>query len=263
MTGPGIPANPLRVLFADDVTAANAWVSSNSAYAAEVLSHAGYDAVTIDCQHGMFGVGDAVTLLQAVSAGPAVPMARTPSLDAATIGKLLDAGALGIVCPGIDTAEQGRAFVAACRYPPRGRRSFGPARGLLVGGPNYVDTADDLVLAWAMVESATALDNLDEILAVDDLDGVYVGPNDLAMSLGERPGGGEPSGPVLAALTRVVGSAHEAGRLAGAFCAHLPTARALAEMGYNLITPGNDVFLLREAAVRRIAALREGEAGDG
>src|ERR1700737_1575156 len=122
--------------------AVTAWVSIDSPYLAEVLSYCGYDAVTIDLQHGMFGLDGAIALLQAVSAGPAVPMARCPSHDHSTIGKLLDAGAFGIVCPAIDSAVEAAAFVSACRYPPTGRRSFGPSRGLLYGGPDYVEHAD-------------------------------------------------------------------------------------------------------------------------
>src|SRR6185312_4258289 len=122
------------------------WLSTDSPYLAEVLSYGGYEAVTVDLQHGMYGIDRAVTLLQAVSAGPAVPMARCPSADTATIGKLLDAGAYGIVCPSVDTVEQAVAFVRACRYPPVGTRSFGPSRGLLYGGPDYVDRADETVL---------------------------------------------------------------------------------------------------------------------
>lgn len=248
--------NRLRDLFASGTTAINAWVSGDGRYLSEVLSHAGFDAVTVDVQHGMFDVGAAVGLLQAVSAGPAVPMARCATLDAAQIGKLLDGGAYGIICPAVDTAEQCRDFVAACAYPPRGRRSFGPARGLLYGGADYLGAADDTILTWAMVESAAALDNLDDILTTPGLDGVYVGPNDLALSLGEPAGQPAPSPRVLEALETIATAARAAGRLSGVFSADLPTACRLVDLGYDLVTPGNDVQLLREAATRRIAALR-------
>jgi 4-hydroxy-2-oxoheptanedioate aldolase len=238
-------------------TAVCGWLSVDSPYLAETLSYSGYDAVTVDLQHGMFGLDRAVSLLQAVSAGPAVPLARCPSPEPSTIGKLLDAGAYGIVCPSVDSAEQAAAFVRACRYPPTGARSFGPSRGLLYGGPDYVDQADDTVLTWAMIESAAALDALDAILATPGLDAVYVGPNDLALSLGERPGGAL-SAPVLAALELVATRARAAGRWAGAFAADAATARRQAEMGYHLVTPGNDVGILREAVAERVAAVRGG-----
>ncbi|MDQ2738335.1 MAG: aldolase/citrate lyase family protein [Actinomycetota bacterium] len=249
-------ANRLRELFESGTPSVSAWLSIDSPYLAEVLSYAGYDAVTVDLQHGMYGLDSAVSLLQAVSAGPAVPMARCPSHDAATIGKMLDAGAYGIICPGVDTAEQATAFVSACRYPPAGQRSFGPSRGLLYGGSDYVEHADRTVLTWAMIESVVALGNLDAILATPGLDGVYVGPNDLALSLGEVPGQNKLPPRTAATVERVAAAAREAGRWAGIFCADPHVARQMIQMGYGLVTPGNDAGLMRQAAAERIAIVR-------
>ncbi len=248
--------NRVRELISARTTVVNAWVSCDSPYLAEVLSYAGYDAVTIDLQHGMFGMDRALNLLQGVSAGPAVAMVRCTQLDPAEIGKLLDAGAYGLVCPSIDTAEQCAALVAACRYPPTGRRSYGPARGLMYGGPDYLTRADDTVQVWAMVESAAALDNLEAIVAVPGLDGVYVGPNDLALSLGVAPSATPIAPEVDTALARILAAAHGAGVAAGAYCADIDMALRLAADGFDLVTPGNDVVLLREGATRRLAALR-------
>ena len=248
--------NALHALFAEGATAVNGWLSNDSPYVAETLSYAGFDAVTVDLQHGMFGLDAAVRLLQAVSAGPAVPMARCPSLDAAVIGKLLDAGAYGIICPDVDTAEKAERFVAACRYPPVGSRSFGPARALLYGGSDYAEHADDTVLTWAMVESRTSLANLASILGVPGLDGVFVGPNDLALSLGLPPGRSPLQPELDEALLRVVAAAHSAGCLAGVFSWDAATSRRLAEAGYDLVTPGNDLTVLRQASAERIAVVR-------
>jgi 4-hydroxy-2-oxoheptanedioate aldolase len=255
-----VRSNTLREVLEAGRVAVCGWISSDSAYAAEVLSHAGYDTVTVDVQHGMFGVDRAVTLLQAVSAGPAMPMARVPSLDPPVIGKLLDAGAYGIICPAVDTAEQATAFVRAMRYPPTGERSYGPSRGLLYGGPDYSERADETVLAWAMVESATALQNLEAILAVPGLDGVYVGPNDLALSLGERPGSVRPPARTWAALVHIAERAAAAGVFAGVFTLDAAVGAELAALGYGLVTPGNDVAILRAAAADRVATVR-GTAG--
>ena len=189
-------------------------MSADSPYLAEMQSYCGYDAVTVDLQHGMFGPGRAVTLLQAVSAGPATPLARCPSHDPATIGKLLDAGAYGIICPAVDDAAQAAAFVRACRYPPTGTRSFGPSRGLLYGGPDYLALADETILTLAMVESAESLSNLEEILDTPGLDGIYVGPNDLALSLGEVPAQAQPPPKVADALARIAEATNAAGRWA-------------------------------------------------
>ena len=248
--------NRVRELAARGEVVVNAWLSSDSRYAAEALSHAGYDAITVDLQHGMFGVDAAIGLLQAISAGPAMPMARCPSLDPPLIGKLLDAGAYAVICPSIDTRAQAEAFVAACRYPPTGLRSFGPSRGLLYGGPDYTASADDTVMAWAMVESAAALAAVDEIAATPGLDGIYVGPNDLALSLGDTPGLSVLPDAVEAALARVLASAHAAGVLAGVFCADPAVARRLASLGWDLVTPGNDVGNLKRAALQDLAVVR-------
>ena len=253
-------ANGLREALTAGRPAVTGWVSVDSPYVAEVLSYAGFDAVVVDVQHGMFGLDRAVTLLQAVSAGPATPMARCPSLDQATIGKLLDAGAYGIICPAVDTAAQAADLVSFCRYPPGGNRSFGPSRGLLYGGPDYADHADHTILTWAMIESVPALDNLDAILATPGLDGVYVGPNDLALALGERPGQAHPAAAVTEALVRVSAAAHAAGRWAGVFCSDPHTARRMIELGYDLVTPGNDVGVLRQASAERIAIVRGAQA---
>lgn len=232
----------------------SAWVSSDSAYAAEVLSHVGYDAVTIDCQHGMFDRGDAVALLQAVAAGPALPMARVDQLDRAAIGKLLDGGAWGIVCPTVETVEQCRAFVDACRYPPDGTRSHGPARGLLVGGPEYAAKANELVMTWASIESPGAAEQLDRMVDVAGLDGIYVGPSDMALAMGETPG--VPfSDRLVEMISNIATVVRQAGLAAGIFCPEPSLAEPLVNMGYNLITPGNDMHLLKAAAQRNIDAV--------
>jgi 4-hydroxy-2-oxoheptanedioate aldolase len=116
-----------------------------------------------------------------------VPLARPSRNDFAEIGKLLDAGAYGVILPMIDTAEDARRLVDAVRYPPRGRRSFGPARGLLYGGADYAERADDELLAFAMIETSQGLANLDAIAAVEGLDGLFIGPTDLSLALGVPP----------------------------------------------------------------------------
>ena len=249
-------ANTLKTLMDSGVVTINGWVSGDSPYLAEVLSYSGLDSVTIDLQHGMFGLDGAVRLIQAVSAGPAIPLARCSELNPAQIGKLLDAGAYGIICPSVDTAEQAIALVTACTYPPQGSRSFGPSRGLLYGGPDYVAEAGSTILVIAMIESATALANLEAIVAVPGLSGVYVGPNDLALSLGEAPGEWPLSPRMLDAVTRIVATAHAAGLKAGIFCGDGAIARDCAELGYDLVTPANEAGILRQSVAERIEIIR-------
>lgn len=250
---------PNRVgdLLDDGTVALNAWCASGSAYLAEVLGHCGYDAVTIDLQHGMLGVESTIACLQAVSATPAVPFVRCRSNDAEDIGHLLDAGAYGVICPAVNDADAAARLVAACRYPPAGRRSFGPARGLLYGGADYVRGANKTVLAIAMIESPTAIANLDEILTVPGLDGVYVGPNDLAVSAGwPLLGEGTPGRELGDAIRHISRSARQRSVSAGIFAPTAEQAVIFASWGYRLITPGNDVGLLRAEATRRLGVVR-------
>lgn len=252
--------NTLTQRLATGHTAVCSWLSIDSPYLAEQLSYAGFDAVNIDLQHGMFGLDAAVNLLQAVSAGPATPLARCPSHDPAIIGKLLDAGAYGIICPAVNTAVQAAAMVAACKYPPNGIRSFGPSRGLLYGGADYFEHADATVLTWVMIESRPALDNLESILATPGLDGVFVGPNDLALALGEQPGQRVAPPKTMAALQRISIAARAAGRYAGIFCTDGQIAHQMAELGFGLVVPGNDAGMLKQIAADRIAAARGSRA---
>lgn len=234
--------------------AVNAWVSSGSGLAAEVLSYAGFDSVTIDAQHGMFGRDSVVALLQAVSAGPATPLVRPTSVDAAEIGWLLDAGAYGIIAPSVDTPELARELVAACLYPPQGRRSFGASRGVLYGGSDYLTEMATTIMPWAMIESRSAVEHLEEIVATPGIYGVYLGPNDLALDLGLTPGGliGEQ---VAEIAHRMVALAGRHGVRTGLFCTDGAEAAHWAEAGFDLVTPGNDMSYLRSAAATRIAEI--------
>jgi 4-hydroxy-2-oxoheptanedioate aldolase len=244
----------LREILDGDGVAVNGWLTVESPYLAETLSHCGFDSITVDVQHGMFDLGGAIALLQGVALGDAVPLARTPSLDASVIGKLLDAGAQGIICPGVDTAAEAAELVAMCAYPPRGIRSFGPARANLAARDDYAQTARPMT--WAMVESAPAMENLEEIVRVDGLDAVFVGPNDLALALGAAPGTVDPPAVVLEALHRIVTAAHEERIWAGVFCSNGTVARRMAGLGFDLVTPGGETALVRAAALREIALSR-------
>jgi len=250
-------SNRLGELLAAGELATNAWVSTGDPYAAEVLGHCGFDSVTIDLQHGMFGIESAIRCLQAVSATPSVPIVRCRSNDAGDIGHLLDAGAYGVICPNVDTVEAAERFVAACRYPPAGRRSYGPSRGLLYGGVDYAVHADDTVLAIAMIESRAAVEHLDAILDVGGLDAIYVGPNDLSVDAGWGPLAGDITDRLAERLQHISGRASATGMPVGIFASTVEQGVQFDSWGYRLITLGNDVGLLRAESARRLAALRQ------
>jgi 4-hydroxy-2-oxoheptanedioate aldolase len=248
--------NTVRETWGRGGTAINAWLAIPSGYSAEVVGNSGFDVVTVDMQHGMIGFDAALAMFQAISATPAVPFARVQRNDPALIMHLLDAGAYGLICPMVSTAEQAAAFASACRYPPAGVRSFGPARGMLYGGPDYFQKADDEIVALAMIETAEGLENLEAIVATPGLDGIYVGPNDLCLALGVAPNAESPEPVVTRALARIVEACRKAGKVAGIFCSGGEAAARRAEEGFALVTPGNDANLLGKAAREAVAAAR-------
>lgn len=249
--------NRVRRLWAEGRGAVTAWLTMANSYNAELYAAEDFDAVTIDTQHGMIGIQQAVEMLQAVTTGDAAPFARVPWNDPAAIMKMLDAGAYGIVCPMINSAEECRRFVGACRYAPTGYRSFGPARGVLHGGPDYFEHANATVVTLAMIETRQALDNLAEIVAVPGLDGVYIGPNDLAISLGCAPSGEPVEKPVIEAVDTILRVGKAAGVRVGIHCPSGESARRRLDQGYDFIAIANDARLLSAAAKRELAAVRK------
>lgn len=249
--------NRLRHLLAKGASITNAWLSIPSGYLAEGAGHQGFDSVTVDLQHGLIGFESAVTMLQAISATPAVPLVRAPSNDTVAIMHLLDAGAYGVICPMVSTAEQTQHFVSACRYPPDGNRSFGPARGKLYGGPDYFDHANAEVMAIPMIETAQALENIDDILAVPGVDMIYVGPNDLALDLGERPGAELEGGATTKAIAHILARAKAAKVATGIFCGSATVAQDRLRQGFDLVTPGNDFALLMQAMSEAVAVTNQ------
>jgi len=231
-------ANSVRTRLAASQAVVNGWLSIGSSYSAEGVGHSGVHAVTVDLQHGMLDFSDALVMMQAISATPATPMVRVPDLDPAKIMHLLDAGAYGIICPMISTPEQTKTLVDACRYPPLGNRSFGPSRGILYGGPDYVAKANETVMAIPMIETAEAVDRIEEILNVEGVDMVYLGPNDMAFALDRHVDHPRPKSE--AALLHVLEAATRRGIPVGIFCADGDDARKRIEQGFRLVTPGND-----------------------
>ena len=256
--------NEVRLRWLRGEAAVCGWLSMGNAYAAEVVGWCGVDCVVVDLQHGMADVQSMIGMLQAISATPATPFVRVPSLDPPLLMKALDAGAYGVICPMVDDAAQARALVEATRYPPRGLRSFGPARGLLYGGDDYFAQADDTIVRLAMVETAPGLDNVEAICAVDGIDGIFVGPNDLGLALGKGVSG-DPTDPVVrAAIARCVAAAKAVGKHVGIFCPSGAVAARCISEGFDLIVPNSEVNLMKAAMTAEAKRAREpakGEAG--
>ena len=233
----------------------NAWLSIPSSYSAEGMGHAGFHSVTVDMQHGMIGFSDALHMLQALSSTPAVPFVRVRQMDPTAVMQALDAGAYGVICPMVSTPAQTQELVAACRYMPQGNRSFGPARGLLYGGPSYVEHANATVMPIPMIETPEAVQNIDAILAVEGIELIYIGPNDMALTHDGRVTGPRPR--AEAAIAHVLARARAVGIAAGIFCADAAEAQRRLDQGFALVTPGNDMGMLQRAAVAAVTALAD------
>jgi 4-hydroxy-2-oxoheptanedioate aldolase len=225
----------------------NAWLSIPSTVTAEITGKQDFDSVTIDLQHGLNDYQAALGLLQALAASGATPMARVPWLEPGIIGKLLDAGALGIICPMVNTAADAEAFVRYANYAPRGCRSFGPTRAALVYGADYAKQADDAIVTLAMVETAEALGNVRHIVATPDLTGVYIGPSDLSLSMGYEPKLDHDEPAVLNAIARILDAAKEAAVKAGIHCLTPAYAKRMIAEGFDLVTLSSDVRIYAAA----------------
>ncbi len=248
--------NKLRSLWNEGATAVNAWLGIPSTVTAEIVSRQGFDAITVDLQHGITDYSSAVPMLQAISASDATPMARVPWLEPGIIMKLLDAGALGIICPMINTPADAERFVRYCRYAPEGERSFGPVRAGLVHGPAYARQANESIVTLAMIETGQGLANVAEIVRTPGLTGVYIGPSDLGLSLGYEAKLDQTEPVVVDAIKRILEAARDAGIRAGIHCLAPAYAREMLGLGFDLVTLGTDIRLFTAAYADAMRALR-------
>jgi len=248
--------NKLKKLRKEGKIALNAWLTIPNAWTAEIMAHAGFDAITIDMQHGLADYQTALSMLQAISTTDAVPLARVPWNEPITIMRLLDAGVYGLICPMVNSREEAEAFVGACRYPPLGFRSYGPIRANLYAGDDYFENANETVTTLAMIETAQALENIEEIITTPGLDGVYIGTVDLSISMG-LAGFGDLNDPKLQnALNTIMKQVVKHNRIAGIHASTPENAAKLSEQGFHLITPVNDTKLLRDAAKNALEETR-------
>jgi 4-hydroxy-2-oxoheptanedioate aldolase len=256
--------NNVREAWAAGKAVVNGWLAIPNSFSAETMAHAGWDSITIDMQHGIVDYQAAVTMLQAISTRDVTPLARVPWLEPGIIQKMLDAGTYGIICPMVNSRAECEAFVGACKYFPVGHRSVGPTRAALYGGPDYQKHANDTVLAIAMIETTEALANLDAILSTPGLDGVYVGPSDLSLTMGFEPKLDQEEPKVVEALGTIVDACERHGLSAGIHCGTPAYARKMIERGYRLVTIASDARIMAAAAKAAVDATRGAErAGTG
>ncbi|MEX2542894.1 MAG: aldolase/citrate lyase family protein [Trueperaceae bacterium] len=229
----------------------NGWLSIPSPIVAEVMARQGFHSICIDMQHGLIDYGDCVSMLQAIGQTDAFPLVRVPSNDEASLMRVLDAGAQGVIVPLVDTASDAARAVAACRYPPLGRRSFGPTRAAMVSGPEYHLRANDKVLVFAMIETSSGLENIYEIVRTPGLDGVYIGPSDLSYALGLEPQSDNEDPKHVEAVRRIVAACRSCSLIVGIHCGGPEFAKRALGAGADLVTVASDINCLRAEAGRR------------
>lgn len=232
-----------------------AWFFMPGSLHAEIIAHAGFDWALVDMQHGCMGYETAVEMIRAIDLAGISPTVRVPWNEPGIIGSMLDAGAMGIVAPMIQNAEECRQLVHACRYPPAGGRSLGPIRVGAHQGMGYVPTANKKVSVIPMIETREALEAVEEIAAVPGVDALFVGPFDLSMALGLRPGDNDGEPAFDAALKRVNDAARANG-IATAVMSTPDLAPRRAEQGFQMISVFSDAPVLGHVAKSAVDAAR-------
>ncbi len=251
-----MPKNPLKAAWAEGRTAFGLWSVVPGSIGAEILAGSGVDYVCVDQQHGVIDYDSAVPMFQAIRAEGAAPITRVLSNDPFLIMKALDAGAWGVIVPLVGSAEDAARAVSACRYPPRGIRSYGPVRAARVIGSSDPEDLAGGVLCIVMVETREGLERVEEIAATPGLDGIYIGPTDLALSLGLHPTLDVREGEHARAIERIRVACHRNGIAAGIHTASGEGAREHAEAGFDMVTVAADATLLGSAARREVSAAR-------
>ncbi len=233
--------NKIKQMMQQGKPVINGWLQIPSTVSTEVMSQQNWDSLTIDLQHGLIDYSNALTMLQTISSTEITPLARVNWNEPGQIMKILDAGSYGVICPMVNNKKEAEKFVQACMYPPDGYRSFGPIRGLIYGGSDYPKHSNDELLKLAMIETKESLENLDEIMSVSGLDGIYIGPSDLSLALGEEPGFDKNKNTkAYSEICRILEHAKKNNIFAAIHNGTAEYALNMIELGFNLVTVGSD-----------------------
>lgn len=250
--------NPLNEIWARGEPVLNAWCSIGNPFSAEIMASQDFDSITIDGQHGALDYSSILPMMQAMKASGKVLMARVPWRDPTWVMKFLDAGAMGIICPMVNSAEEAAEFVSYMRYPPHGQRSWGPTRAAFAY-PGYSQEINEAVLAFAMIETAEAMANLDEIAATPGLDGLYVGPADLSIGISQGrlgPGFDRTEPEVIEAIGKISEAAKRNGIHAVLHCGTPEYAAGAVDWGYDMFTVSSDARFLNAGAADAVTRFR-------
>src|SRR6201996_5552743 len=232
----------------------NAWLAIPSGFSAEVMAQCGWDSVTVDIQHGVQDYQSMVQCFQAMDKHPITPLVRVPWNEPGIIGKCLDGGAWGIISPMCNSAAEAKALADACMYPPLGKRSNGPIRAAAYGvASSYQTIANDEVLVIPMIETQEGIDNIDEILSVPGISGIYIGPSDMGLALGMIPTRDREEPLILGIYEKLLASCKKHGKFAGLHNGTGTYAGRMIQMGFRFVTIANDSGLMARAARSEVA----------
>ncbi|WP_062205916.1 HpcH/HpaI aldolase family protein [Demequina salsinemoris] len=235
------------------------WSSIPDLSVAELVAGLPYDYVCIDLQHGVATFSELPGMLQAMRAAGRAPVVRVPWNEPASIMRALDTGAVGVVVPMVNSAEEAAAAVSACRFPSTGKRSWGPMWGYVRSDGALPPAEQDAqALCLVMIETANGVDALEEIVATPGLDGVYIGPNDLALACGYGRSTYREDPDLEALIQRIVTACREAGIAAGLHCSDPEMAQHWAERGATMLTIAQDTGLLMDAGIEALLQVRGG-----
>lgn len=237
-------------------TTLNGWLAIPEGFSAEIMAHQGFDSLTIDMQHGVHDYLKAVDLLRAINTTKTQTLVRVPWLDPAHIMKILDAGVSGIICPMINNKQEAEKLVEYSYYPPMGKRSFGPIRAKFVYEGDYAKNANDSLLIIAMIETKEALDNLEDILSVEGLDAVYIGPADLSLNLGYKPQFDQTEPFILDTIKHILKTAKKYNKYAGIHNGSVEYALKMKDLGFDFVTIGSDANFMIKAASDVVSAFK-------
>jgi 4-hydroxy-2-oxoheptanedioate aldolase len=255
-----IPAFTLAKRLRAGETVFSGWCGLPYPIVAETIGRDGFAAVTLDGQHGLWDVGAIISAIAALRQAGAAPIVRVPVADFALVSRALDFGAEGIIAPMINTIADARALAAAAKFPPLGERSWGPHRATtladLADQSIYLREANDHLITLAMVETRTALQNLDAIIATPGIDGVFLGPSDLSIALSDGRQIDPMSQTVEGEIDRIVAAAQKAKKIPGAYCHTADRAIALAKRGFKFLAVMSDLAFLRAGAAAAMKVLK-------
>jgi 4-hydroxy-2-oxoheptanedioate aldolase len=236
------------------------WCTLASPIAAETIAREGFAAMVLDMQHGLWDTASLLAGINALHHAGAAPVVRVPLNDFAFVSRALDCGAEAIIAPMINNAGDAQRFASVAKFPPRGERSFGPQRAMMLQGwpatVDYLREANANTLTLAMIETPAALNDVEDIAATDGIDALFIGPYDLSTALSAGTAQDVTAPEVERAIDRICAAAQKAGKIPGIYCSSADRALALAKRGFKFITVGSDLGLLRDGAAAVLKALK-------